>query len=432
MRGYSQTEVDEHIEFVIDEYTKLYRENDELSRKLSEAEAMLEAYRKDEESIRSALMSAQRASARIINDANDRADELLRATKLDCEKVLAEFRVDVGQERKKLIALKKAITDYKAGVYSKYIKHIEYLEKISPDYDLGELDLSEEEIAASDEGYVRRVLEDVKADLAEAAARREAENERRMADSRSGVEQALNEVDSAQPVDPVYYSDVPAEPIDAGIPDAEEPAAPAYPADQGAAEDYGYADGTAQTEPEQTAEDAYVSPDAYTDAPAEATADVSSAYDAGQENAAADAFMDEAAGQDQAFNDVPQPSDETADAPSADLSGFADVFADLELPGTDDAQAPEGLDIDIGSQAEEQIPDSVPADDIMSSVELPPDDDEPQSGKKADKKAKKADRSSVRATIEELNRKFRGESSDIDREYEEALKKLSDNDGGKK
>ena len=406
MRGYSQTEVDEHIEFVIDEYTKLYRENDELSRKLSEAEAMLEAYRKDEESIR----------------------ELLRATKLDCEKVLAEFRVDVGQERKKLIALKKAITDYKAGVYSKYIKHIEYLEKISPDYDLGELDLSEEEIAASDEGYVRRVLEDVKAALAEAAARREAENERRMADSRSGVEQALNEVDSAQPVDPVYYSDVPAEPIDAGIPDAEEPAAPAYPADQGAAEDYGYADGTAQTEPEQTSEDAYVSPDA----PAEATADVSAAYDAGQENAAA-AFMDEAAGQDHAYNDVPQPADETADAPSADLSGFADVFADLELPGTDDAQAPEGLDIDIGSQAEEQIPDSVPADDIMSSVELPPDeDDEPQSGKKADKKAKKADRSSVRATIEELNRKFRGESSDIDREYEEALKKLSDTDGGKK
>lgn len=433
MRGYSQTEVDEHIEFVIDEYTKLYRENDELSRKLSEAEAMLEAYRKDEESIRSALMSAQRASARIINDANDRADELLRATKLDCEKVLAEFRVDVGQERKKLIALKKAITDYKAGVYSKYIKHIEYLEKISPDYDLGELDLSEEEIAASDEGYVRRVLEDVKADLAEAAARREAENERRMADSRSGVEQALNEVDSAQPVDPVYYSDVPAEPIDAGIPDAEEPAAPAYPADQGVAEDYGYADGTAQTEPEQAAEDAYVSPDipadAYADAPAEAPADVSAAYDAGQENAAADAFMDEAAGQDQAYNNVPQPADE----PSADLSGFADVFADLELPGTDDAQAPEGLDIDIGSQPEEQIPDSVPADDIMSSVELPPDeDDAPQSGKKADKKAKKADRSSVRATIEELNRKFRGESSDIDREYEEALKKLSDTDGGKK
>ena len=91
MRGYSQTEVDEHIEFVIDEYTRLYRENDELSRKLSEAEAMLEAYRKDEESIRSALMSAQRASARIINDANDRADELLRATKLDCEEFLRQY-----------------------------------------------------------------------------------------------------------------------------------------------------------------------------------------------------------------------------------------------------------------------------------------------------------------------------------------------------
>ena len=58
VRGYSQTEVDEHIDFVIAEYTKLYRENDELSRKLAEAEAQVEAYKKDEESIRSALINA--------------------------------------------------------------------------------------------------------------------------------------------------------------------------------------------------------------------------------------------------------------------------------------------------------------------------------------------------------------------------------------
>ena len=375
MRGYSQIEVDEHMEFVIDEYTKLYRENDELSRKLAEAEARLEAYRKDEESIRSALMSAQRASARIINDANDRADELLRATKLDCEKVLAEFRVEVGEERKKLIALKKAITDYKAGVYSKYMKHIEYLEQISPDYDLGELDLSEEEIAASDEGYVRRVLEDVKADLAEASAKREAENERRMADSRNGVAAALDQVDSAQPSDPEYYSDAgndtaAAEVYDAAEPDAGEPPIPAAPEMYGDPAVY----------PEQTE-----------------TTEGSGAAD-----------------------DVPVYSEPEPDAPlpAADYGPEPEAFSDADIAPADNAYQDESADIaniDFSAIDDEPVP------------EAGEETDAPEAGdRKSGKKAKKSDRNTVRAAIEELNRKFRGQNTDADREYEEALKKLEE------
>jgi cell division initiation protein len=214
VRGYSQTEVDEHIDFVIAEYTKLYRENDELSRKLAEAEAQVEAYKKDEESIRSALINAQRASSKIINDANDRADELLRASKIGCEKILAEFRVEIGLEREKLTSLKKVISAYKARIYREYSEHIGYLEKISPDYDLGELDLSEEEAAAADEGYVRRVLQNVKAELAAAAAEREAEKERLLDENRDSGEsasfKAAEEVrypDTAEEPEPVYFID---------------------------------------------------------------------------------------------------------------------------------------------------------------------------------------------------------------------------------
>jgi cell division initiation protein len=207
VRGYSQTEVDEHIDFVIAEYTKLYRENDELSRRLAEAEAQVEAYKKDEESIRSALINAQRASSKIINDANDRADELLRASKIGCEKILAEFRVEVGVERRKLTSLKKVISAYKARIYREYSEHIGYLEKISPDYDLGELDLSEEEAAAADEGYVRRVLQNVKAELAAAAAQREAEKERLLDENRSS-----GESDNFRKADEVSYPEVTKEP----------------------------------------------------------------------------------------------------------------------------------------------------------------------------------------------------------------------------
>ncbi|NLZ36582.1 MAG: DivIVA domain-containing protein [Clostridiales bacterium] len=218
VRGYSQTEVDEHIDFVIAEYTKLYRENDELSRKLAEAEAQVEAYKKDEESIRSALINAQRASSKIINDANDRADELLRASKTGCEKILAEFRVEVGLERQKLTSLKKVISAYKARIYREYSEHIAYLEKISPDYDLGELDLSEEEAAASDENYVRKVLQNVKEELATAAAQREAEKERLLEENResggSGAVEITEEIqytETYESSEPVYFIDESAE-----------------------------------------------------------------------------------------------------------------------------------------------------------------------------------------------------------------------------
>ena len=59
LRGYSTVEVDEHIDFIIEKYSELYRENDELEKKLRLTEAQLVALKGVEESIRSALVNAQ-------------------------------------------------------------------------------------------------------------------------------------------------------------------------------------------------------------------------------------------------------------------------------------------------------------------------------------------------------------------------------------
>ena len=69
LRGYSTAEVDEHIEFLIEKYTELYRLNDELEKKLRITEAQLDALKAEEESIKSTLVNAQKASTQIINEA---------------------------------------------------------------------------------------------------------------------------------------------------------------------------------------------------------------------------------------------------------------------------------------------------------------------------------------------------------------------------
>ena len=135
MRGYSIPEVDEYISFVMEKYTDLYRENDALERKLQSALDALDSMRAEEEAIRTALINAQKAGKQIVADASDRADKIMRSTKSDCMRVLAEFRDKAAAERKTLYELKASIAALKEEMFEKYKQHIEFLEQLTPGID---------------------------------------------------------------------------------------------------------------------------------------------------------------------------------------------------------------------------------------------------------------------------------------------------------
>jgi len=171
VRGYSTIEVDEHIDFIIEKYTELYRNNDELERRLKLLESNLGEFKNDEESIRSALVNAQRAASKIIDDANERAEVILRTAKTNCNKVLAGFRADIEAEREGLLALRREVEEFKAKTYSQYQTHIQYLEEISSGYK------SEKAKQIVETNYMEKALELVKKDIAlEADAIRAKEN----------------------------------------------------------------------------------------------------------------------------------------------------------------------------------------------------------------------------------------------------------------
>ncbi len=161
VRGYSMVEVDEHIEFIIDKYTELYRENDDLERKLRVTLAKLDVIKKDEESIRSALINAQRASSSIINEANERAEVVMRATKTNCDKILSDFRTDIRAERDRLLKLRAVVADFKKELFDIYNNHIEYIDTINPD--AGEND----DLNITEEVFVRRAITEIKKDIAD-------------------------------------------------------------------------------------------------------------------------------------------------------------------------------------------------------------------------------------------------------------------------
>ncbi len=160
LRGYSTVEVDEQIDFLIEKYTELYRENDELEKKLKTAYAKLEAFSGDEESIRNALVNAQRASNKIVDDATERSEIITQSAKVNCDKILSDFRIQIRKERETLNKLRNTVAEFKARMFEQYKSHIEFIEDIAPDYE----DIYQD--ASGEVDYVKKVVGNIKEDIA--------------------------------------------------------------------------------------------------------------------------------------------------------------------------------------------------------------------------------------------------------------------------
>ena len=135
MRGYTPVEVDEYIDFLIAKYTELYRENDELERKLKAAATRLDELRSDEDSIRSTLIDAKRAAGKIKADAEDRAEAIVRSAKSSCNTILRDFneKIDVGRDI--LAELQRDAFALKQELFERYSEHIRFIEKLTEDFD---------------------------------------------------------------------------------------------------------------------------------------------------------------------------------------------------------------------------------------------------------------------------------------------------------
>lgn len=204
MRGYSSAEVDEYINFLMEQYTDLYRENNDLECKLRNTAAKLDALKKDEESIRSALVNAQRASSTIIAEANERSEAVMQMTKKTCKRILSDFRASVAKEREELVRLRNAAEAFKAQLFDAYNTHIDLIEKINTSPE----DFMKLEDSADD--YVQEALRDIKSEVID----------------------ALDNVgdDVPEQEEPAKEADAPAEAVSAPVPEVtaapETPAAP--------------------------------------------------------------------------------------------------------------------------------------------------------------------------------------------------------------
>ncbi len=133
VRGYNPAEVDEYFDFLIDKYTEAYKTALELEQKYNQLEAKYSELSNEEESIRSAILKAQKLGEAIVNNAHKEAKETEADLNARCDEIISEAKKKVDEEKQNILYLRKIALDFQHKLYGDYVKHVEMIKEMSLD-----------------------------------------------------------------------------------------------------------------------------------------------------------------------------------------------------------------------------------------------------------------------------------------------------------
>ena len=99
--GYDRNEVNELLLEIIESYEAVYAENKELYRKMEILANRIEEYRADEDTIKNALIAAQKTADKLMNDTKQKAAQSLEESAKTAQKTV----VDAKEKADKIIVM---------------------------------------------------------------------------------------------------------------------------------------------------------------------------------------------------------------------------------------------------------------------------------------------------------------------------------------
>ena len=133
--GYNMVMVDEFLDELTDDYTSLYKENAALKAKLKVLVDKVEEYRATEDSMRAALLTAQRMANSMVEEAEAKRDVLLANAEAEAHSKLNSIQEELLFEQKRLNNAKAAMSDFVSRsrtVCEAQIKLLEQLPDLTP------------------------------------------------------------------------------------------------------------------------------------------------------------------------------------------------------------------------------------------------------------------------------------------------------------
>ncbi len=161
MRGYDTTEVDAFLDQCTAAVETLTAEKEESTRKMQVLAETIMDYRKQEDSIRSAVLNAQRMSDQVVADARREAEQTIADAKAQAEQILAEAKAQadimrsdtqrsIVEEREELVNVKREVAAFKDRLMSMYREHLRQI-GVLPDEDPDETPAPEPKTAPQPE-----------------------------------------------------------------------------------------------------------------------------------------------------------------------------------------------------------------------------------------------------------------------------------------
>lgn len=127
IRGYRCEDVEAFLQQVADQFDQQEATMADLEKKLHILAQKIEEYRADEDTLKTALLNAQRMGENVIHEAKQKADSILREATLKSESLNEQAKAQVLEQQMELERVQAEVAHFKASVLGLYKSHIESL-----------------------------------------------------------------------------------------------------------------------------------------------------------------------------------------------------------------------------------------------------------------------------------------------------------------
>lgn len=123
--GYRAEDVDKFTTRIAADYQKLEQEKAELEQKLMALAEKVEEYREDEESLRAALLGAQKLGDSIIRESKQKSEAMLASARAEADRMVDGARRQIEREQGMLTKVQKEAANFKNRLLILYKQHLE-------------------------------------------------------------------------------------------------------------------------------------------------------------------------------------------------------------------------------------------------------------------------------------------------------------------
>ena len=130
MTGYKVDEIEKFLKIVSKDMETLIDEKKEMEEKLIILAEKIEEYREDEDSLKAALIGAQKLGEAVIKDARQRSEKIVHDANVKAEQIVNDAQRAIKNEEETLSSIQREVTIFKKRLMDIYKNHVELINRL--------------------------------------------------------------------------------------------------------------------------------------------------------------------------------------------------------------------------------------------------------------------------------------------------------------